>query len=108
METRPIESQLVLDRYVLDGLMADLVDHDRRPSAYILYLALLRLGAGERAVGASLQDLATATGLSKTAVQRSVVHLKRRGLVSTEATGPVQAPRYRAQKPWLRGRTASA
>lgn len=108
IETRPTDTRLVLDRYVLDGLMADLVGHDRRPSAFILYLALLRLGADERAVGASLQDLATATGLSKTAVQRSVAHLKRRALVSTETTGPAQAPRYRALKPWLRGRSAPA
>jgi DNA-binding GntR family transcriptional regulator len=91
-----------VELYVLDSLMADLVGHDRRPSAYILYLALLRLGLPSGAVGISLQGLATATGLSKTAVQRSVSHLARRGLVAIERAGPTEAPRYRVLQPWRR------
>ncbi|MGH8317579.1 MAG: hypothetical protein ACREUL_06325 [Steroidobacteraceae bacterium] len=58
---------VVLDGYILDSLMVDLVGHDRRPSAYILYLALRRLSRSTSEVGISLQGLATATGLSKTA-----------------------------------------
>jgi hypothetical protein len=34
---------IVLDRYVLESLMVDLVGHDRRPAAFLLYLALTRL-----------------------------------------------------------------
>jgi len=92
----------VVDGYVLDSLMVDLVGHDRRPSAYILYLALTRLGGPTGEVGISLQGLATATGLSKTAVQRSVTHLKRRGLVAVAPSGRTQAPRYKILQPWRR------
>ena len=65
---------VAVDAYVLDSLMVDLVRHDRRPAAYILYLALVRLGGPSGEVGVSLQGLATASGLSKTAVQRSAAH----------------------------------
>ena len=82
--------------------MIDLVGHDRRPAAYVLYLALLRLGAAEAEVGISLQGLAAETGLSKSAVQRSVAHLARRKLISIRSSGPNQAPRYRAHQPWRR------
>ena len=91
-----------LDRYVLGPLMIDLVGHDRRPAAYVLYLALLRFGAAEAEVGMSLQGLATETGLSKSAVQRSVAHLARRKLIAVRSTGPNQPPRYRALEPWRR------
>jgi hypothetical protein len=100
METQKIS----VERYVLDSLMVDLVGHDRRPSAYILYLALLRLGAARKEIGISLQGLATATGLSKTAVQRSVAHLMRRELISMRAAGRTQAPYYRVRQPWQRSR----
>lgn len=92
---------ILVDGYVLDALMVDLVGHDRRPSAYILYLALTRLGSGGE-VGISLQGLATATGLSKTAVQRSVAHLARRNLVTVRHIGRTEAPRYRVLEPWRR------
>jgi hypothetical protein len=91
-----------VDRYILDSLMVDLVGHDRRPSAYILYLALIRLGGSAEAVGISLQGLATATGLSKTAIQRSAGHLKRRGLIAVQRPGRTEAPRYRVLQPWRR------
>jgi hypothetical protein len=32
---------LVIDPYVLDTLMRDLVGHDRRPASYLVYLAIL-------------------------------------------------------------------
>ncbi|MGH8317572.1 MAG: MarR family transcriptional regulator [Steroidobacteraceae bacterium] len=93
---------VVLDGYILDSLMVDLVGHDRRPSAYILYLALRRLSRSTSEVGISLQGLATATGLSKTAVQRSVAHLARRGLVKVQRVGRTGALRYRVLEPWHR------
>ena len=93
-----------MDRYILESLMVDLVGHDRRPAAFIVYLALT-LAVGTKASGAfSLRDLAAATGLSKTAVQRSVAHLKRRGLITVRADGPTTAPRYWLQRPWMRNR----
>ena len=85
--------------------MVHLVGHDRRPSAYILYLVLSRLSRLSRftsEVGISLQGLATATGLSKTAVQRSVAHLARRGLVIVQRARRTEASRYRVLEPWRR------
>jgi DNA-binding IclR family transcriptional regulator len=93
---------LALDGYILDSLMVDLVGHDRRPSAYILYLALTRLGSCAGEVGISLQGLATATGLSKSAVQRAVAHLARRGLVMVRHSRRTEVSRYRLLQPWRR------
>jgi len=95
---------IVLDRYVLESLMVDLVGHDRRPAAFLLYLALTRLAGSKASAALSLRDLASATGLSRTAVQRGVRHLKRRGLISTRADGPTAAPRYAVNRPWVRAR----
>jgi hypothetical protein len=96
--------QLPLDPYLADVLMRDLVGHDRRPSAFILYLWLWRMsrGEGRTKVGASLQTLATATGLSKSAVQAAVRHLTRRRLVTATRAGPTEAPTYEVHEPWRR------
>ncbi|MBI1403243.1 MAG: helix-turn-helix domain-containing protein [Porphyrobacter sp.] len=95
-------SPVMLDAYVIDTLMADLVGHDRKPSAYIAYLALLRLGGASGETAISLQGLATATGLSKSAVQRSIGHLIGRGLLSIQRGSPTDVPRYRCLSPWRR------
>jgi hypothetical protein len=59
--------RLVVDRYVLETLMPDLVGHDRRASAFLVYLALWARAAGRPARHArvSLRTLAEETGLSK-------------------------------------------
>ena len=95
---------IALDRYVLESLMVDLVGHDRRPAAFLLYLALIRLVGSKPATALSLRDLTSATGLSRTAVQRGVRHLKRRGLITARADGPTSAPRYAVHRPWVRAR----
>ena len=93
-----------LDPYITDVLMRDLVGHDRAPSAFLVYLWLWRMsrGAGRDRIGASLQTIATRTGLSKSAVQAAVRHLARRQLVATERDGPTSAPIYLVRQPWLR------
>lgn len=93
-----------VDVYVADVLMRDLVGHDRRPSAFLVYLWLWRNGpaTGRETVGASLQNLATRTGLSKSAVQEAVRHLVRRGLVTAIRSGPTDAPLYYVKQPWRR------
>src|SRR5580700_3342613 len=60
-----------LDPHIVDTLMRDLVSHDRAPSAFLLYLFLWRQtrGEGRDAFGASLAELASDTGLSKSSVQ---------------------------------------
>lgn len=90
-----------LPRYVADTLMRDLVGHDRRPAAFLVYLAIAAQAQdGVRAM--SHRELAEFTGLSRRAVQDAVAHLKRRGLIAGERGGPTEAARYLALTPWKR------
>ena len=66
---------LTIDSYVIDVLLPDLVGHDRRPAAFLVYLYLLRHARtknGRREVRASLQTIASSTGLSKSTVQNAL------------------------------------
>ena len=92
------------DAYVVDTLMADLVGHDRQPSAFLVYLFLWRWthGAGETAAQISLLDIATRTGLSKRAVQEALRRLAKRRLISIEREGITTVPVYRVLRPWER------
>lgn len=91
-----------LPAYLTDVLMRDLVAHDRAPSAFLVYLWLWRMsrGEGRARIGASLQTLATRTGLSKSAVQIAVRHLASRRLISATRSGPTVAPVYEVHEPW--------
>lgn len=94
---------LTIDAYVLDTLMRDLVGHDRRPSAFLVYLAVLaKESAGVRAM--SYADLADHCGLSRRTVQDAAAHLARRRLIEVIRVGPTETARYRALTPWRRGR----
>ena len=95
---------LPLEPYVVDVLMRDLVGHDRMPSAFIVYLWLWRMsrGEGKDRTGASLQTVATRTGLSKSAVQKAVRRLVQRGLVTASRARPTDAPVYEVKEPWRR------
>jgi hypothetical protein len=92
---------LTIDRYVIDTLMADLVGHDHRPSAFLVYLAILS-AAGDGRATLSYAQLAERTGLSRRASQEAVAVLRRRSLIAVERRGPTEAPRYRPQSPWRR------
>ncbi len=93
-----------LDSYVLETLMADLVGHDRQPSAFLVYLCLWRLSCGSRTrtVRASYRDLARETGLSKGAVQAAVAALQRRALVGIRHESMTSVPQYTLLRPWTR------
>jgi len=95
---------LRLDPYIIDTLMRDLAGHDRAPSAFIVYLWFWRRthGQGRRTVGASLGDIAGATGLSKSSVQNAVKRLSRRRLISAFRAGPTLAPVYTVNETWRR------
>jgi len=95
-----------VDAYVIDVLMADLAGHDRRPSAFLVYLYLATRGAGgrRRPVALSYQDLALGTGLSKSAVQGAVGWLRRRRLVQVSQATPTSTPQYEVLRPWARER----
>jgi len=81
--------------------MADLVGHDHKPSAYLVYLALLNAGQ-KKPVVISHAELAERTGLSKRTVQSSIAHLVRRQLLESVAAGPTDIPRYQPLMPWRR------
>jgi hypothetical protein len=91
----------VLDPYVLDTLMPDLVGHDHRPSAFLVYLAILA-ATGQGRAALSHATLADRTGLSKRTVQTAVASLRRRSLIECLPRGPTDTPRYEALTPWRR------
>jgi hypothetical protein len=95
---------MVLDAYVIDVLMPDLVGHDRRPAAFLVYLFLLRHSAHapEGSLAISLQTIATKTGLSKSSVQTALRHLKRRELLDPAVVASVTHPVRRVLRPWAR------
>jgi DNA-binding MarR family transcriptional regulator len=95
---------MTLDDYVIDVLMADLIAHDRQPSAFVLYLRLWRDSEGgrKRSKPLSLRELADATGLSKRAIQDAIDRLERRALIAVERTMPTAVATYRVNRPWRR------
>jgi len=99
-----MSQKLPLDPYIADVLMRDLVGHDRSSSAFIVYLWLWRgsRGEGRPRIGASLQTIATHSGLSKSAVQKAVAHLVRRRLVTATRSHATEAPSYEVHEPWIR------
>jgi hypothetical protein len=96
--------RLSIDAYVIDVLMPDLVGHDRRPAAFVVYLFLLRQVAKARrdTVSVSLQTIAAKTGLSKSTVQTALRHLRRRKLIDPNIAATVTAPVRRVMRPWVR------
>jgi len=91
-----------VDVYVLDVLLRDLVGHDKRPAAFLVYLHLYRAAARARwgPVSASLRDIAEATGLSKSAAEIAMKILRRRRLVSTRTAFRTACPRHRVLRHW--------
>lgn len=94
-----------IDAYVLDTLMADLVGHDRQPSAFLVYLFLWRHthGAGRATTQSSLVDITMGTGLSKRTVQQALGWLSKRRLLSLHRESITAIPVYTVRRPWKRG-----
>jgi DNA-binding MarR family transcriptional regulator len=91
-----------IDDCVLDVLMRDLISHDQKPAAYLVYLHLYGHAARNkwRPIPASLRTIADATGLSKSAVQVALVTLRRRELIATTADHVTATPRHRVLRHW--------
>jgi hypothetical protein len=93
----------LIDDYVTDVLMRDLVGHDKRPVSFLVYLWLsaeqIRRGA---AVQISYQELAESIGVSKSSAQSAVGHLVRRKLVLMSKATVTATPRYKVHTPWKR------
>jgi hypothetical protein len=96
---------LIFDEYITDVLMRDLIGHDRRPAAFLVYLWI---AAEEQRrsgpVQISYQDLAQSIGVSKSSAQASVGWLLRRKLLAVTRASVTATPCYTAQTPWRRGR----
>ena len=97
-------TELALDPYLLDGLLPDLVGHDRRPASFIIYLYLYRQASQQAnwSVRMSHQSIAAATGLSRSAVQGALAHLQKRQLITTSRPHSTAVPLHRVLRPWLR------
>jgi len=96
--------QIALDAYLIDCLLPDLVGHDRRQSSFIIYLYLYRQASQQVnwSVRMSHQSIATATGLSRSAVQSALAHLQGRQLIATSRAHPTAVPLHHILRPWLR------
>ena len=71
----------LIDDYITDVLMRDLVGHDHKPASFLVYLWL----AAEQArtkheIRASYQQVAEAVGISKSSAQTAIKWLLRRSL----------------------------
>lgn len=96
--------RLTIDPYVIDVLMPDLVGHDHRPAAFLVYLYLSKQAALARrdTVSVSLATIAAHTGLSKSTVQSAVRHLLSRRLLDPAVPATTAKPQRRVLRPWLR------
>jgi len=102
---------LTLDDYVVDVLMRDLVGHDRRPVAFLVYLWLAAEQGrqeerreeprrGDDRVQVSYQLMAESIGVSKSSVQAAVSWLARRKLIAVSKQNATATPRYNVMTPW--------
>ena len=103
-------AHIAIDEYVLDVLLPDLVRHDHSAPAFLVYLVLWTalFRAGERRVPMSLRQIAEASGLSKTAVQKAMRLLTRRNLIQVRRSSPTSIPEYELVRHWLRRRARRA
>jgi hypothetical protein len=96
-----------IDDYVLDVLMRDMIGHDQKPAAYLVYLHLYGQSARSkwRPISASVRTIEDATGLSKSAVHAAITHLRRRLLIATSADHVTATPRHRVLRHWRMDRS---
>ena len=94
-------STFVVDRYVVETLLPDLVGHDRRASAFLVYMVILAAAADGR-VALSHAQLAERAGLSRRSVQTAVALLRRRQLIEVSRRAATDISEYRPLSPWRR------
>ncbi|HUC54831.1 MAG TPA: hypothetical protein VMR90_12335 [Candidatus Cybelea sp.] len=90
----------MIDDYITDVLLRDLVGHDRRPVSFLVYLWLAVEQSRGGAVQISYQELAENIGVSKSSVQAAISWLRRRKLLSAAKENATAVPRYTALTPW--------
>jgi hypothetical protein len=101
---QPMPPTFTIDSYILETLMADLVGHDRQPSAFLVYLFLWiqTHGRKEMTTQVALRDIADGTGLSKRSVQDALGRLSKRKLISVTRESITAVPVYTVLRPWRR------
>jgi hypothetical protein len=93
----------LVDDYVTDVLMRDLVGHDKRPVSFLVYLWLFAEQQKQNAaVAISYQQLAESIGVSKSAAQSAVSWLVQRKLLKVSKASVTATPSYTVQRPWKR------
>src|SRR4051794_5230584 len=108
--TMTVTASFVVDHYVVDVLLRDLVGHDRSPAAFLVYLFLWRRTRGlpTPSVRLSHRDIAEDTGLSKSAVQQALRILHRRGLVQSKQQHRTDTPQHQVLRTWTTKSTAAS
>ena len=93
---------LPVDCYLVDVLLRDLVGHDKRPAAFLVYLHFYALSErnGWMPISASLRNVSEETGLSKSAAQAAVAVLRRRKLINTRSASATAVSVHRVNRPW--------
>jgi IclR helix-turn-helix domain len=90
-----MNERITFDAYVIDTLLPDLVGHDHRPSAFLVYVVLWRKTRGAmRSTVMSLRMLVDATGLAKGSVQSALRVLTRRKLVEVKRKTKTSTPAF--------------
>jgi len=92
-----------LDTYIPQTLLRDLVGHDRKPAAFLIYLWLYaeQQRTGEP-IAVSYAALGEETGLSRSAAQTAVAWLRKRKLLVVKQESVTATPVYTVQMPWRR------
>lgn len=91
----------VLDDYIIDTLMRDLVGHDRKPVSFLVYLWLASEQAkSHNEVRVSYQQVAESVGISKSSAQAAIGWLLKRKLLSVRKESVTATPAYAVRSPW--------
>lgn len=91
----------LLDDYITDVLMRDLVGHDHKPASFLVYLWLATEQARTKSeVRASYQQVAESVGISKSSAQSAVRWLVRRKLLGVVKETVTATPVYTVRMPW--------
>ncbi|UWZ86384.1 helix-turn-helix domain-containing protein [Occallatibacter riparius] len=94
----------VLDDYITDVLMRDLVGHDRKPAAFLLYVWLAAEQARRKSdVQVSYEDMAESIGISRSSAQAAVRWLLKRKLLVVKKQTVTATPKYTVRSPWRDG-----
>ncbi len=96
-------AKISIDSYVVDTLMRELIQHDRKPSAFLVYLHLWNKSQGaSKPVKTGHQKIADSVGLSKSSVQGALKTLWRLKLVKTHRASATAVPEHSVLRPWAR------